>query len=97
MSANVEFNITAFDGASSVFSDVSESATQCFTTVTTRASEAAEGVDASSTQIATATEVSSGGFSKNALAMITAALSAAGLVSSVYSLESAGRRWIRRM
>ena len=63
MSANVEFNITAFDGASSVFSDVSESATQCFTTVTTRASEAAEGVDASSTQIATATEVSSGGFS----------------------------------
>ena len=50
MSANVEFNITAFDEASSVFQDVSSSATECFTTVTTGASEAADSVGASSTR-----------------------------------------------
>ena len=44
MSANVEFNITAFDEASDVFNTVSSSATECFTTVTTGASEAAESV-----------------------------------------------------
>ena len=40
--------------------------------------EAADSVYASSTQMATATESSSGGFSRNALAINTAALSAAG-------------------
>jgi hypothetical protein len=39
LSANVEFNITAFDEASSVFSRVSSNATQCFTGVETGASE----------------------------------------------------------
>jgi len=42
MSANIEFNITAFDLASSVFRDVSSCATECFTNVMTGASEAAE-------------------------------------------------------
>jgi hypothetical protein len=89
VSANVEFTVQAFDEASSVFQDVSTSATECFTTVTTGASEAADDVSASSTQIATATESSSGGFTKNAMAMNTVVLSAAGLATSVYSLESA--------
>ena len=75
MSANVEFNITAFDQASSVFEDVSSNATECFSTVESGASEAADSVSASSTQMATATESSSGGFSRNALAINTAALS----------------------
>ena len=88
MSANVEFNITAFDAASSVFQDVSSSATECFTTVTTGASEAADSVGASSTEITTATESASGGFSKNAMAMNTAALSAAGLAMSVDNIEN---------
>ena len=39
MSANVEFNITAFDQASSVFNEVSSNATECFTTVETGASD----------------------------------------------------------
>ena len=89
MSANVEFNITAFDQASSVFEDVSRSATKCFTTETTEASEAADSVGASSTEITTATESASCEFSKNALAMNTAALSAAGLVIGVTSIENA--------
>ncbi len=89
MSANVEFNITAFDEASSVFDEVSSSATECFTTVSTGASEVADNVSASSTEISSATESSSGGFTKNAMAMNTAALSAAGLVMGVSNIENA--------
>jgi hypothetical protein len=89
MSANIEFNITAFDEASSVFQDVSSSATECFTTVTTGADEAAESVSTSSTQISSATESVSGGFTKNAMAMNTAALSAAGLAMGVTNIENA--------
>ncbi|HTY75576.1 MAG TPA: hypothetical protein VMD05_08425 [Candidatus Nanoarchaeia archaeon] len=83
-SANVEFNITAFDEASSVFQDVNSSATECFTTVTTGASEASQEVSASSSQMASATEVCSGGFTKNAMAMNTAVLSAANKLNANY-------------
>ena len=48
MSANVEFNITAFDEASDVFSQVRSSATECFSTVESSASEAASSVESSS-------------------------------------------------
>ena len=89
MSANVEFNITAFDEASSVFQDVSSSATECFTTVTTGADEAADSVSASSTQITTATESASGGFSKNAMAMNTAALERCRPAMGVANIENA--------
>ncbi len=51
MSANVEFNITAFDRASNVFSQVSSSANEFFTTVTTNASEAASEVNATNSQV----------------------------------------------
>ena len=89
MSANVEFNITAFDQASSVFDIVSSSATACFTTVTTGAYEAADNVSTASTQITTATESRSGGFTKNAMAMNMAAMSAAGLIMSISNIENA--------
>jgi len=89
LSANVEFNVTAFDQASPVFTDVSESATTCFSTITTDASDAADSVGVSGSEMSTAMESSSGGFSKNAMAVNTAALSAEGLITSVYSLESA--------
>ncbi len=89
MSANVEFNITAFDQASSVFEDVSNSATSCFTTVTTGASEAAESVETSSVSIADNQAVSTSSFKNNALAMNTAALSAASLVTGIGSIENA--------
>ncbi len=89
MSANVEFNITAFDAASSVFSEVGSSATECFTTVESGASQAAESVSSSSTQITSAAESSSGGFTKNALAMNTAALSAASLAMGIEGIENA--------
>jgi len=89
VSANVEFNITAFDEASSVFQDVSSSAAECFTNVTTGASEAADSVSTSNTEISTATESTSGGFTKNAVAMNMAALSAASLVTGIRNIENA--------
>lgn len=54
MSANIEFNITAFDEASSVFDEVQTNATDCFDTVTTNANEAADAVETSSGQISSA-------------------------------------------
>lgn len=51
MSANVEFNITAFDGASSVFEGVSGSANECFASIETGASAAAESAEASSSEV----------------------------------------------
>ena len=51
MSANVEFNITAFDEASSVFEDVGSSATECFSTITSGASEAADSTEAAASEV----------------------------------------------
>jgi len=54
MSANVEFNITANDDASSIFSEVSTNASTCFTNVTTSVGEAADNVQISSAKVNTA-------------------------------------------
>jgi hypothetical protein len=89
MSANVEFNVTAFDDASSVFTDVSDSATQCFTTVTTGASEASDAVQTSGGQMQGAMQIGSQGSLQAASSMSAAASSAAMLAMSAYSLESA--------
>lgn len=117
MSANVEFNITAFDEASSVFEDVSGNAQDCFSTVTSSASEAADSVASSGSEVqssmqgvssacseAAESQVSlasagetlgdnqafgAGGVQSNALAMNTAALSAASLVMGISNVENA--------
>jgi hypothetical protein len=89
MSANVEFSITAFDEASDVFSTVQSNASECFTTVETGASEAADSVSASSSEIQSSVETSSFSLKDNALAMNNLALSGAGLVTSISSIENA--------
>jgi hypothetical protein len=117
MSSNVEFSITAFDEASSVFEDVQSNAQECFSVVTSSASEAADSVEASGSEVQTSMEgVSSacseaaesqsslastgvmlgdnqafgaGGVQSNAMAMNTAALSAASLVMGINNVENA--------
>ena len=89
MSANVEFNVTAFDEASSVFEDVSNNATECFSTITTGASEAADSVESSGSQIQNSMQIGSSGSLQTASAMSAAASSAAMLAMSSYNLESA--------
>ncbi len=89
MSANVEFTIQAFDEASTVFNDVSSNAQNCFTTVSTGASEAADNVSTSTSKVATATESSGGGFTKNAMAMGQVASGAASLVMGINNVENA--------
>ncbi|MGA3111231.1 MAG: hypothetical protein ABSE15_04270 [Candidatus Bathyarchaeia archaeon] len=56
MTANVEFNITAFDEASSVFEEVQSSASECFSAVTSSASEAASSVETSSSEMVSSTQ-----------------------------------------
>jgi hypothetical protein len=89
MSANVEFNIQAFDQASTVFQDVSSNATECFSTVTSGASEAADEVQSSGNQMQNAMQIGSQSSLQTASSMGAAASSAAMLAMSTYSLESA--------
>ncbi len=57
MSANVEFNITAFDETSGVFSTVRSNVAKCFTSVETGATETADRVSSSSRQIQTSAKL----------------------------------------
>ena len=89
MSSNIEFNITAFDEASSVFNEVSTSATECFSTVESGASGAAESVNSSTSGMQTSVSASSGSLKDNALAMNGLAMSGAMLAMSVSNIENA--------
>jgi hypothetical protein len=89
LSANVEFNITAFDEASSVFEDLSSNASECFDSVESSASEMASSVNTSTASIADNQPLVTNSFQSNALAINNVATASAGLVMGVYNLESA--------
>ena len=89
MSANVEFNITAFDEASGVFSTVRSNASECFTSVESGATEAADSVSTSSGQIQSSVETSSFSLKNNAFAMNNLVLSGASLAMSFEGIENA--------
>ncbi len=92
MSANVEFNITAFDEASSVFNEVSESATQCFSKVETSAGYASDVVSTSSTKVSSAVEKTSVSFRNNALAANNLGTATMGLYQAFDNVENANIR-----
>lgn len=89
MSANVEFNITAFDEASGVFSTVRSNATECFTAVESGAAEAADSVSSSSGQIQSSVQSSSFSLKDNAVAMNNLVLSGASLAMSFEGIQNA--------
>jgi hypothetical protein len=89
MSANVEFNITAFDEASGVFSTVRSNASECFTSVESGAAQAADSVSTSSGQIQGSVETSSFSLKNNAFAMNNLVLSGASLAMSFEGIENA--------
>jgi len=89
LSANVEFSITAFDEASSVFEDLSSNASECFDNVESSASEMASSVNTSTATVADNQPLVTNSFQSNALAINNVATASAGLVMGVYSLESA--------
>ena len=89
MSANVEFTIQAFDEASSVFEDLSSNASECFDNVESSASEMASSVNTSTATIADNQPLVATSMQNNVSAIGTMATASAGLVMSVYSLESA--------
>src|ERR1035438_3327984 len=89
MSANVEFNITAFDEASGVFSTVRSNASECFISVESGASQVADSVSSSSGQIQSSVETSSFSLKDNAVAMNNLVLSGASRAMSFEGIENA--------
>ncbi|HMK94849.1 MAG TPA: hypothetical protein VK536_05540 [Candidatus Limnocylindrales bacterium] len=89
MSTNVEFNITAEDLASDVFEEVSRTASECFDNIESGASEMASDVNTSTSTIADNQPVIASSMQNNVSAIGMMATASAGLVMSVYSLESA--------